>query len=688
VTDNAPRKSAAKPSIPGKRVMPDSRYLAEYREAGLELIPLHKHDYRDQKGRPRGKSPRDGAWPVRDYTNFDAEAHMTEGGNVGVRLTAEWVVLDADPRNYPDGRNCLDEVACKLGYADGEAFCDDNAHVVTGSGGFHIYMRKALETELVDSLKEHPGIEFKSLGRQVVAAGSVHPDTHRIYRLGEFLELPFTKASSVPTSLIEIAGRKDSPIPTPGSGLKLSVAQVHDCLRQLLPEAFQDYDDWLHVGMECHAATDGDPAALAEWIEWSTDPGDAEYKWTTFKADRPGRRLTGWSLFRLVEAHGGILPPHELDDDEFEPVTEADLAEVLRVEAFFKSAAKQRRLGAADDGQEFRWLTLDELEALGPPEWLIEGILPRWSYGMLYGPSGSGKSFLALEMAICVAIGADFHGRATRATGGAFYVAAEDPRDFPIREKAWRKHHDVEGRPAVRFLEGSLTLNLPSKAEKLAASIHQVDPEPGIIVIDTLSATFEGNENTDDVKTFLAACRTLRDKTKATVVFVHHTGKDEGREHLGSQHLRNDGDFVLRMDGDPQKAEAFLSAKKFKGAATPGALMNLVKTVVKTDDGRESLVLLEEAEHDFTGEPDEAIGIVAGFADGSKMFDIAAAVAKELGLGETAARNRVRKAFGIERGRPGDTGRAVEWGHLTLRLERSDRRNINSGLILRADGAS
>ncbi|MGA8758007.1 MAG: AAA family ATPase [Stellaceae bacterium] len=131
---------------------------------------------------------------------------------------------------------------------------------------------------------------------------------------------------------------------------------------------------------------------------------------------------------------------------------------------------------------------------MGPPKWLIEGILPRWSYGMLYGPSGSGKSFLALEMAICVATGANFHRRATRATGGAFYVAAEDPRDFPIRESAWRKYHGVPDRPAVRFLQGSLTLNLPGKAEKLAASILRIDPEPGIIVIDTLSATFQGNE--------------------------------------------------------------------------------------------------------------------------------------------------------------------------------------------------
>ncbi len=325
MTDNALRARAAKPSLLKKRVMPEPRELTPYGKAGMKLIPLHRFDHVDPRGKPRGKSPRDSAWTVRDYTDFDAEAHMAEGCNVGVRLSAEWVVLDADPRNYPAGRNSLDELAKRIGFTGGEAFCADNAHVVTGSDGFHIYMRKSPETSFVKELKdEHPGIEFKSLGSQVVAAGSIHPDTLKIYRWG-IRSLQPSDARPVPNALIDIASRKDQPASsTCGSGLKLSIAQVRHCLTQLPPERFENYADWLAVGMACHHATDGDPEALEAWIEWSTEPGEAEYKWSTFHSDRPTQKLTGYSLFRMVESHGGTLPPQELGEGEFEPVEDIE----------------------------------------------------------------------------------------------------------------------------------------------------------------------------------------------------------------------------------------------------------------------------------------------------------------------------------------------------------------------------
>jgi hypothetical protein len=538
----------------------------------------------------------------------------------------------------------------------------------SASGGRHLYLRGSVKSRngyLGD------GLDAKSLGGYVVAPGSTLADGG-----GYSWENPEVPIAEAPAWLVTLAEPQRVEYADDAEAGDMEPETLARILAQIPVGDFRDHDAWFGLMCACHHATAG--LGREEFADWSTnDPpyagreGQISYRWDSLHLDLPGNQqpITKAHLFGTLYRYGG----HETycaPEEDFDPLTEAELT------ALFNGAM------TTADGGEFRWLTLDELEALGPPEWMIMGILPRWSYGMLYGPSGSGKSFLALEMAICVATGADFHGRATRATGGAFYVAAEDPRDFPIRERAWRKHHGVAGRPAVRFLEGSLTLNLPGKAEKLAASILGVDPEPGIIVIDTLSATFAGNENTDDVKTFLAACRTLRDTTKATVIFVHHTGKDEGREHLGSQHLRNDGDFVLRMDGEPQKAEAYLSAKKFKGAATPGVLMNLVKTVVKIDESADSLVLVEEIEGDFIGEPDEAIGIVAGFPDGSKMAEIAAAVAEELGLRETAARNRVHKAFGIEKGRP---GHAIAWGNRSLRLERSDPRNGNSGLILRVE---
>lgn len=46
--------------------------------------------------------------------------------------------------------------------------------------------------------------------------------------------------------------------------------------------------------------------------------------------------------------------------------------------------------------------------------WLIKGIIEQATTGMLFGSPASGKSFIAMEMAFCIAIGHDFGVRRYR----------------------------------------------------------------------------------------------------------------------------------------------------------------------------------------------------------------------------------------------------------------------------------
>jgi hypothetical protein len=47
---------------------------------------------------------------------------------------------------------------------------------VTGSNGFHLYMKNSQGVALVEGLDDFPSIEIKQYGRQLVAAGSRHPN--------------------------------------------------------------------------------------------------------------------------------------------------------------------------------------------------------------------------------------------------------------------------------------------------------------------------------------------------------------------------------------------------------------------------------------------------------------------------------------------------------------------------------
>lgn len=149
----AVRRPADKPSF---------RHNAEpLLRAGLPLIPLHHWNAVDSKGRDRGKTPRDGAWQARDYDSRTVLALAErEGINVGVRLPASVMVLDVDPRNFPEDRDPLAELVADAGL--NLSLCP---RTCTGSGGSHYWFTKPADVQVLDSLDGYPGVEFKSLGR-------------------------------------------------------------------------------------------------------------------------------------------------------------------------------------------------------------------------------------------------------------------------------------------------------------------------------------------------------------------------------------------------------------------------------------------------------------------------------------------------------------------------------------------
>jgi hypothetical protein len=272
----------------------DPGQMAPYLTAELQLIPLHRHDHIDAKGVKRGKSPSDPNWTGRDYSSFDATAHMAAGGNVGVRLSACDLVVDVDPRNFPDGETLdTDNPLRRLCAAVG---LDPDAYptVVTGSGGLHLYMTKPTDVALLDTHPDYPGVEFKSRGRQVVAAGSVHPDTCVSYvwdPLG--MGLPASGAPSAPSALVELARRPTAAASTGGG--QYDAAELATMLGRLDPTDFKDQEKWLQMMMACHHATDGD--GRQEFIDWST--GDPAY------ADDAGRIGARWDSLHRAEERGG-----------------------------------------------------------------------------------------------------------------------------------------------------------------------------------------------------------------------------------------------------------------------------------------------------------------------------------------------------------------------------------------------
>lgn len=158
--------------------------IRAFTRAGFVLIPL------------RGKLPVVKTWQETTAGQYD-EATLA-AVNYGVALQATDLVVDIDPRNFTPGDNPVTRLQQAIG-TPLKSFT-----VKTGGGGYHIYFRIPSGVLVRNGLKDFPGVEFKSVGRQVVGPGSIHPDSGKEYVIAAG---SLDKIADAPPSLLALIQR-------------------------------------------------------------------------------------------------------------------------------------------------------------------------------------------------------------------------------------------------------------------------------------------------------------------------------------------------------------------------------------------------------------------------------------------------------------------------------------------------
>ena len=177
--------------------------------------------------------------------------------------------------------------------------------------------------------------------------------------------------------------------------------------------------------------------------------------------------------------------------------------------------------------------TLDEFMSPDRSQkWLVQNMIAQGELVMLFGESGIGKSFTAIDLALCVASGQPCLGRGV-SQGSVAYLPSEGFDGLQVRIKAWCAHRGMttEGIP-LHLGEHEMALNDPSEYEELADCLFSMHPIPKLIVIDTLTGMTKGldQNSAKDMAAFADACKFLKLATNAAVLVVHHSGhKDKGR---------------------------------------------------------------------------------------------------------------------------------------------------------------
>jgi len=162
-------------------------------------------------------------------------------------------------------------------------------------------------------------------------------------------------------------------------------------------------------------------------------------------------------------------------------------------------------------------------------EWIVKGIIPK-GFSMIFGESGVGKSFFAIDLACRIASGLSFNKKEAK-KGKVVYLAGEGHYGFALRVQAWATHNQIEDSNNLDNLlvsSSSISINETDSLDTIEQSIrvHFKDKLISAVFIDTLSNHLAADENSaKDTSVFLQKCAQLSKRLGgAAIILIHHSG--------------------------------------------------------------------------------------------------------------------------------------------------------------------
>jgi hypothetical protein len=206
-----------------------------------------------------------------------------------------------------------------------------------------------------------------------------------------------------------------------------------------------------------------------------------------------------------------------------------------------------------------------------PVEWLIDGVLVAGSFSALYGPPGSFKSFMALDIAEAIATGRSWMGREVKQTGAVLMLCGEGFGGVGARIKAIKIHHQTEDGAPIYVVRHQL--NLRSSQEDFNALmlavvtlVEETGVEFKLAIVDTLARAFGGGNENDsgEMMGFVVSMGKIQEFLKCALMVLHHSGKNAALGMRGSSSLLGAVDSELELLRFEDQMKGILTITKQK----------------------------------------------------------------------------------------------------------------------------
>ena len=458
-------------------------------------------------------------------------------------------VLDIDMKDGKDGMATLRD----LGF-DSRSLSP--VSIPTPTGGDHRYYRYA-EGLGSNAGKIGPGVDMRAAGGFVVAPGAFNGNgAYGALDVAQLTDLPGWPDKLKPPPRV---ARKSS-----GERTGLPFAEVADALMAVPNDdsngEAESRDWWLHIGMALHHETDGGEEGLEAFQDWSELHKSYDYiktmdAWRSFE----GEGRTAGTILREANQYGwhnAIGHERRLAEDELlidQCWTPEELAAKYKEALDAETQAAIEELVGVPAGSVFFAPASDWAGLPVPPrKWHVQDLIPGNTVTLLGGDGGTGKSLLALQLAVATATGTSWIGRDIEQPGKALVLSAED--DIEELFRRWDDICESEGLSMsslsnllIRSTAGEETLlaTLDGKTNMLkATAIYETvcasmkRERPALLVLDTLADLHAGNENDRaHARQFIGLLRHLAIEYQCAVVLLAHpslTGMNSGSGLSGS----------------------------------------------------------------------------------------------------------------------------------------------------------
>lgn len=219
-----------------------------------------------------------------------------------------------------------------------------------------------------------------------------------------------------------------------------------------------------------------------------------------------------------------------------------------------------------------------------PQQMLAGGLIAKGGLVVLYGAPGSGKSFIALSLALAISSGVPEWFGLQIDQGCVAYACLEGSGGLPARLLALGGAKVVENQKLIVW-DHPLSASDQLSTDRFLNSLQRLPDQPSLVVIDTLACVAAGlDENSSkDMGLVIEFSARLRRETGATVILVHHSGKDRLKGLRGHSSLGAAADVVAEIERVAKRDVRTLTLTKVKDGAERALFsFRLVPTTVST----------------------------------------------------------------------------------------------------------